>query len=280
MSLKARLFFAALRAPPLRAVLHGRLARSIRPSDVFIVTYPKSGTTWLTFLIANMLRRESGAPLDLQTCGRYVPEINGIYNRCGSLRDYAALPDPRVFVAHAPYTPLFPKVVYMLRDPRDVLVSYYHHQRLTDPDFRDTLQDFATRRFHFPCPWDEHVAGWLLARRNPRILPVRYEDMLLNAAEVLGRVVRFAGIPCVEVDLLRAVEASRFERMRSAEERFGFTGAKGSQAERFVRRGKSGGWRDELDDSTVRKIEARFGPVMRRVGYDPTTDIGFPGGSP
>ncbi len=241
----------------------------LRLTDVFLVTYPKSGTTWLAFLLANLLRPEDHAPLNLQNYLRYVPDVNDIYWERGTLR-HASLPDPRFFIGHMRYDAALPHVVYIVRDPRDVLVSYWHHKRLTEPGFSLSIEAFVQKDDHWPCRWDEHVRDWLLPPRHPRLLAVKYEEMQIGAAVVLQKVLAFAGVNRSSDDVARAVEASRFERMRSAEEHFGLGKVEGVKDERFVRRGKVGGWRDELGSASVRAIERAYGPVMLQMGYETT----------
>ena len=181
----------------------------------------------------------------------------------------ADLVDPRFFLSHAQADPRLPRVVYVLRDPRDVMVSYWHYRRFLRPDYAEPLADFLRRRDHFPCAWDAHVAGWLLPRKHPNLLVVRYEQMHADTAGVLRQVLAFAGAAVDEAAIARAVEASRFDRMRAAEERFGVADKAGRAEERFVRKGRVGAWQDEMGPAELEILQARFGDVMRQVGYAP-----------
>jgi len=124
---------------------------------------------------------------------------------------------------------------------------------------------------HYPCQWDEHVAGWLLNGLNAHLCLVRYEEMHKDTPGVLKRVLDFAGLSYTEADIGRAVEASRFERMRSAEEQYGIPQPEvlTHTDERFVRQGKIGGYRNELDVESIRIIDEKYGAIMRIVGYEP-----------
>jgi hypothetical protein len=198
-----------------------------------------------------------------------VPDVNLLYTKSGSLAEHAGKPDPRFFLAHARYDANFPKVVYMVRDARDVMVSFWHYQKLLKKDFSQTLEEYVASDAHWPCEWDEHVESWLMPRRHPNLMVVRYEQMHADPAGVLRSVVAFAGIAVDDARITRAVEESRFEKMREAEEKFGVHGAAGDARERFVRKGVCGSWREEMSAAAREILEGKYGAVMREVGYLP-----------
>ncbi len=88
--------------------------------DVFIVSYPRSGNTWTRFLIGNLLRLDE--PATFANIESRVAEI--YFNPDHELRK---LPRPRLLKSHEPFQPRYPRVIYIVRDPRDVAVSFYHH---------------------------------------------------------------------------------------------------------------------------------------------------------
>ena len=242
-------------------------AQCLRPGDVFIVTFPKSGTSWLGYMIADLVTHGDGTVRTLQGAEVYVPDVNDAYFSDGSF-ERPALPGPSFFRVHAPYDRRLPRVVYIVRDPRDVLVSYFHWKRLMSEDFDATLTEFVAGE-HWPTDWGTHVAGWT-ERRHPALFVTSYERLKEAPEAVLRQVVDFAGLKCDESAVRRAVAAADFERMRVAEERTYAAGELPSPfaGERFVRRGIVGGWRDELDDESLAAIETRYGSVMKRLGYE------------
>jgi hypothetical protein len=253
-----------------RLVARRKFVNSIRPSDIFIVTYPKSGTVWLSFLIANIIKPDRKEVLNLKTFGYHVHDINDQYFSGVPLQEFASLPDPRFFYVHAPYDNSFPKVIYVLRDPRNVMISYYHHTRMTDADFSSSIREFIESKDHFPCEWDQHVTGWLIAHRHPSLCLVRYEDLHKDTPGTLRRVLDFAGLRYTEADIQYAVEASRFDQMQTLETKHGLGGSEviSNTNERFVRKGKVGGWREELNEEDIRIIERKYGEVMIKLGYE------------
>src|SRR5215212_5420597 len=148
--------------------------------DVWIVSYPKSGNTWTRFLIANLVT--SDKMVDWSNIEQIVPDI--YLNRDPLLK---ALPRPRYFKSHEGYRPDYRRVVFIVRDPRDVAVSYYHFIRKTKTLPMDaTMEEFMTKFIEGKIDpygnWGENVGSWLGARRGTDdFLIVRYEDLQENA---------------------------------------------------------------------------------------------------
>jgi hypothetical protein len=246
---------------------HRTFRAGLRPRDVFIVGYPKSGTTWLAFLLENAIQEALvGAPL------ASIPDVNeGYFFDARSFRAHDLRADPRVFRVHAPRDDGLPRVIYVLRDPRDVMISYWHHRRLTEAGFDQALSAFLDRDDHWPCTWEAHVRGWLLnPRPHARLITVRYEEMVADPAAALRSVLAFAGIDRDSSAITSAVEAARFDRMQTQEDRFVPRELRKRNDERFFRRGRPGAWREEVDGAVALAFEARYGAVMRALGYVPS----------
>ena len=116
---------------------------------MFLVSYPRSGNTWVRFLIANLLK-PAGVEIDFHNVQEYVPEINRNNDIIESILS------PRVIKSHALYDPAFPKVIYLVRDGRDVYVSYYYY-RLKQLEEGYTFSDFLRQKDHYPSLWNDHV---------------------------------------------------------------------------------------------------------------------------
>ncbi len=151
--------------------------------DVFVVSYPKSGNTWVRFLIAHLVAE--GRPVDFSSVQEIVPGIDWL--PANKLRSLAR---PRILKSHEYFDPRYGKLLYLVRDPRDVVVSYYHHdirRRLIPEGYpmEQYVERFLDGRLDPYGSWHEHVGSWLGARESdPGFLLVRYED--LSAAPRAG----------------------------------------------------------------------------------------------
>ena len=91
---------------------------TVYPDDVFIVSYLKSGNTWTRFLIGNLAHPEG---VDFSNINRIVPDPVDL-----SKRYLKKMPRPRILKSHQPFDPRYKKVICIVRDPRDVVLSEYH----------------------------------------------------------------------------------------------------------------------------------------------------------
>lgn len=253
-----------------------RFRRSIRPSDVFIVTFPKSGTNWVGFLLALVAAdRATGSKTDitLEESSDWVQGVNEEHFGGRPLPEDPRLGEPRVFKIHAPYDPVFPRVIYVVRDPRDVMVSYYYHNRRKKLEFEIAIDEYVARNDTWPCDWGDHVAGWLSRAGGDDVLFIRYEDLKEDTLASFRRIVDFCGLVLSDEQLNDYIERSSFDRMRKAEEAARQLEAAAGVSEarddiRFMRRGVVGDWETELSAESVRLIEERYGGLMASLGYD------------
>jgi hypothetical protein len=237
--------------------------------DTFLVSFPKSGNTWTRFLIANLLH--PGEPANFGNIDRLVPESEGL-----TRNQLANVPRPRIMKSHEYFDARLRKVVYIVRDPRDVVVSQFHffrkRRRIADDS---SIEQFVTRFVAGETcdygSWGTNVASWLVARQHsPSFLMLRYEDMVARTAEELARVASFLELKATPELIEQAVERSSADQMRKLE--VANTNAIVTKNSRqdvpFVRAAKAGGWRAALPESAVKELEAAWGPLMVYLGYE------------
>lgn len=244
------------------------------PDDTFIVSYPKSGNTWTRFLIANLLQPEP--PLTLLDMERLVPFVDG-----QTRRFFKAMPRPRVIKDHGPFNPQYKNVIYIVRDPRDVVVSGYNFALkggTIDESYpiATFVNEFMRGARSGVGTWGENVASWLATRGNsPRFLLLRYEDMLSETACELSKVACFLGMQVSADGLAEAVKRSSADNMRKLEKMHGDKWTQNKHMKRkdipFVRSAKAGGWQAILPKTSVAEIESAWGPLMAKLGYELST---------
>jgi Sulfotransferase domain len=233
--------------------------------DTFIVSYPRSGNTWVRFLVANLLKQDD--PASSEYVGARVPDTYRIPD--GKLVN---LPRPRFLKTHESFHPLLPRVIYILRDPREVAPSYLHFLKSRDriPDSM-TLDSFLPRfvkgRLGFGS-WRDHVVEWITVRAgDPDFLLVRYERLVQDPEGELERIAAFAGIPADEGAIRRAVERSSLESMRAQEED---RRRRGGTIEEGLRLGIAcigADAKEVRSDTGMKLLEDRWRPTMTELGY-------------
>jgi hypothetical protein len=261
-------------------VLTGQLmagrGATVFPDDVFLVSYPRSGNTWTRFLISNLLYPEQ--PVSFANIESVIPEI--YFNPDRVLR---RLPRPRLLKSHESFQPLYKRVIYIIRDPRDVAVSFYHHhvkaENLPDGYSMDEyVPRFVAGEFDSAFgSWGENVQSWLAIRSgNPDFLLLQYEQMLQHPEEALKNVAEFLvarSFPNLDTStqrIRRAVELSSPERMRALEKQQSkewVLTRNTRQDKPFVRSAKAGEWRKVLSRSAARCVDSAWGDIMHRLGY-------------
>jgi hypothetical protein len=239
------------------------------PDDVFIVSYPKSGNTWSRFLIANLLHPQE--PANFANINRLIPDPEAL-----SVRELSQLPRPRILKSHQYFDPRYPKIIYIVRDPRDVVLSQYHFQikrRVLNENY--SLERFVTDFIAgITTPygsWGENAGSWLATRHDKSgLLLVRYEDLITDAIHEMERIAVFLGVGAEPQLLARAVERSSAGQMRKLEtdQAHMWSSTKDTRKDvPFVRTAAAGGWKSKLPEKSVLEIENAWSPLMRWLGY-------------
>jgi hypothetical protein len=256
---------------------------AVRPDDTFIVSYPRSGNTWTRFLIANLLHPQEPATFD--NIERLIPDTEA-----QSSHYMRRVPSPRIVKTHSYFDPRYPRVVYIVRDPRDVALSYYDFSRKYR-HFEDSypleryVGDFVTGNIGSTNwgTWGENVASWAFARgARPGFLLLRYEDIKARPEQELTRLADFFGIAATPERLQTAIERSSAERMREMEKTQGkdWVSTKNKRSDiPFIRTASVGGWKTNLGTESVAKIESTWGHIMAQLGYELVTNPPATGGA-
>jgi len=254
-----------------------RAARNfaVYPDDTFVVSYPRSGNTWTRLLIANLVYSEKNVAFT--NIEKLIPDTSSQSNRA-----LKATPRPRIIKTHEYFDHRYRKMIYIVRDPRDVALSYYDFQRkyrqIEDGyPLEQYVDDFVEGRLISIDwgTWAENVASWMYTRgKRKEFLLLRYEDMMKDTMHELTRIANFLGIAPETQRLQQAIERSSADRMRELEklEADQWVATKNRRKDiPFVRVAKAGGWRTSLPETCVRQIETAWGDLMTTLGYELVT---------
>lgn len=240
------------------------------PDDTLLVSFPRSGNTWLRFLIAGLAFPDR--PPSFTRIEQTIPDSIVL-----TRRQLARIPRPRIIKSHEYFDPRYPRVIYITRDPRDVLLSYYNFYRkqryIGDGYPMDRwVEHFLSGDLHPFGSWGGHVGSWLGGcTGSSNFLLTRYEDFLTDTAKELTRIAGFLGVEASAERLALVIESGSAETMRSLEKRE--TSGWGSSGKwrndiPFVGPAAAGRWRKELDPALAARIESAWWPLMKALGYE------------
>jgi hypothetical protein len=270
---------ATLLSAAARKLQWARLARVefvARPDDIFIVTYPRSGTTWMQMILYQLTTDGS---MDFPHIYEYCPWFERS-SRSGM--GFEARPSPRLFKSHLPYKkiPKGPcKYIYVARDGKDVAVSYYHLYQ-SHNGYQGTFAKFfdlyLRGKVEFGS-WFEHVRGWWRHRNDPNVLFLRYEDLLVDLEGGLRKIVAFGGFDVAPERWPTILERCRFAFMKRHESQFDpVTGAaweQGAQGKAFLRTGRTGDWKGQLSPEQAARFDRNFEKHLGSAGIDLSADL-------
>ena len=235
-----------------RKITDLRLAANVGPIDAFLVSYPKSGRTWLRYLLSCYLAALYEVPIeiDLETTFKVLPNFDLDPDR--GLPAFAPNNGmnrfPLIAVSHRPYDRRFfadKPTIMLVRDPRDVCVSAYFHQTRHKQRFSGSLRDFISDpRFGIESIVDYHN-GWAAGLIPGASLIVSYEELSEDTNATISRILSYLEIPLNEEFLEMAIQRASFDRMKQDEKNTRIPGHVYDPAEpdsSRVRKGKVGGF--------------------------------------
>uniref|UniRef100_A0A8C6Z7R2 Sulfotransferase n=1 Tax=Nothoprocta perdicaria TaxID=30464 RepID=A0A8C6Z7R2_NOTPE len=235
----------------------------IRDSDIFIATFPKSGTVWMQNIL-NLILHEGhrNGTEDVENMDR-IPWLEYNFRNM----DYAALPSPRVFATHLPYY-LTPRdlrnkrVIYVTRNPKDVVVSYYHFTKIMSSleevsDFSLFLERFLAGKV-MGSSWMDHVTGWYSHAQDFNILFLTYEEMKKDLRSAVLKICNFLGKQLSEEEVESVVRQAMFENMRK-DPRANYEKMPGHREEDgkclFLRKGTVGDWKNLMTVAQSERVD-------------------------
>jgi len=250
----------------------------LKPQDIFQASYPRSGSTWLRFILFQILQGEEAGFGKIDKC---IPEIH----------QHRGVPPilpagGRLIKTHEQYRKEYTRSVLLVRDVRDVILS--SHARavelglaplVSNGDFDSFMLSMLEGRALQMGSWQEHTRTWLDSplAKNGNLLVVRYEDLRKKPEQVLGQLLEFLGVTADSRVIRKAIEDNSLQQMRAKEDKARKAGEQTALLEankrigeegRFVRKGAVAGWRDKLTDAQIKIINRYAGNMLATLGYE------------
>jgi len=274
---------------------------------LWVASYPKSGNTWMRAILTSLFYSDDGI-FDFKLLSKidqfeklqyfdFVKDINiEDYKKLGELptiSKYWAEAQNRIeskklifFKTHScnynhnnlNYTNQLKTRggIYIIRDPRDVAVSYSKFigesiDMTIDYMLGESRQIWNQNKSLgiILSRWDYHVASWLNLKAP--IIFIRYEDLLDKTEKILNELINFLteelkikfDVNQKKIDNI--IQSTSFNLLKQKEEKEGFREASKSSA--FFRKGKSMQWKNDLNENQISKIEENFNEAMKKFNY-------------
>jgi sulfotransferase len=241
-----------------------------KDGDVFIVTYPRSGTTWTEQMVHLLVNKgEQGE----QRLTDAVPWLETLPHRPnGMIKFLETMPQRRLFTSHLPY-PLMPhidtttaKIVYVARNPKDVAISTYFHNQSKlgyEGTWDEHFQEFLNGDVGCGPYFDHILPWWQASQKDKNILFLRYEDMKHDHA---GNVAILAAFLDIQADarLIETVVALSSLKSMTSNENTNFDWIpQRADVPKHFRKGEIGDWRNhfsaeqskQMDDLMMEKLK-------------------------
>ena len=242
----------------------------INESDKMIVSYPKSGNTWVCFLVSNLLYPDK--TINFSNVLQVIPNIYDLPLEV--LRERSG----RLLKSHEYFDPRYKRVIYVVRDPRSVAVSYYHFlvrrkEISLESEFSNFLVNFLEGRYNAYGSWQENVGSWLgaIENDNEKFLIIKYEDLLETPVENLRFIADFLSIRYNQQSLTNAVSSSSFDNMKQIEQNEQDSHVNFKDKDHsipFVRRGESEEWKRFFTNKDLDNLYNYCGKQMEMLNYE------------
>jgi Sulfotransferase domain len=267
MSLYRQIRFKAARTPLFRAPLIWLRHRGLDPRDVFLASYPRSGQFWLRFQLVEILTGQSG---EFDNVDKVVPKV-GLHSKVPAILPVGG----RMIQTHEKYRKEYNKVIYLVRDFRDVVLSEFLQAKSSLSPLPLYIDDFDTYllaslrgKVQAFGPWHEHVHSWLDSPLEDRgnLLVVKFEGLRRNPKEILLQILEFLNVSADPELVQNVVANNSLEKMRAKEDRRTVYKVS-TEEDRHVHGGVVCGWRQKLTHEQIQLIHQYAGKALARMGY-------------
>ncbi|XP_042347409.1 cytosolic sulfotransferase 3-like [Plectropomus leopardus] len=258
-----------------------------RPDDILIATYPKAGTTWVSYILDLLYFGQTERQRSVPIFER-VPFLEVHFLSFGSGTELADnLPtSPRLIKTHFPVQ-FVPKsfwqqncrMVYVARNAKDNLVSYFHFDRMNmgqpEPgDWSNYVHRFMEGKMVWGS-WYDHVNGWWKKKQTyPKIHYMFYEDLIEDTGREIDKLCSFLGLSRSDEEKKRVAGGSHFDNMKKDNmANYSTIKVMDFKISPFMRKGKVGDWKNHFTVSQNEQFDEDYKKKMTDLTLKFRTEI-------
>ena len=253
-----------------------------RPSDVCYVSFPRSGSTWLSYILLLIVRQ--GILPKNQTLRDNIYWVTSSWPRSYNRDQLDAFSLPRIFKNHMPYHMALGgkpvdgpcKYIYLARNPKAVMVSYYYFERgkpwtgYYSGSWEHWFKMFVTGQLQ-RGDWFNHVLSWWEHRDTDNILFLKYEELKRVFDLNVKQIADFLGYPLSSELLDKIREKTSFQNMKKDP----FSNLHESREfNNAFWRGKVDSWKLQFTVAQNEQFDALYAERMRDSGLTFDMDAG------
>ncbi|XP_050392736.1 sulfotransferase 1B1 [Patella vulgata] len=237
----------------------------IREDDVWVLSYPKAGTTWMEEIVYLIMNDLDIVKARSKIIEERIPFFEYAYP---GFKAVTAMESPRIIKSHLPMSFLpkqikdkKPKIVYVARNAKDTVVSFYHFFKMLklinySGNLNDFVDGFLDDKIIY-SPWSKHVLEAWKIKDEENILFIKYEDMKKDISSVIQQLSLFLNRPLTDQQIKLIVECTKFDAMKN-NPASNYSWMKGwgiKDDKEFLRKGIIGDWKNELTTDQIESID-------------------------
>jgi hypothetical protein len=236
-----------------------------KEEDVFIAAYPKSGNTWMQNIVTGLILDSNSSNLTPQLVNEVVPDVH-------AKKYYKRLFPEMVFKTHGLPTPRYKRVIHLVRDGRDAMVSYYNMGKNKSKNFPYSMKDMVIHgKGVSPTKWHIHCQQWFENPYNAEIVLIKYENLHLNPKSELRKICDFLALDISEERMMLVFENNSIDHVRTRVGKFGMDNDhtwENKSITSFFRKGIVGGYKEEMPEDLIVYFNAESKDQLLQLEYD------------
>lgn len=255
----------------------------MKEDDIWVCSFPRSGTTLTQELVYLVETLDFDTAKSVQLDERFpiIDVLDERFPYYKGVKFVEQMPSPRMVKTHLQYDFLPDelqngkgRIIYVARNPKDVVMSYYHLALWLDEVSREETKNWNAfvqafidgKGLH--CPWPRHVLKYWEKRNDVKLLFLKYEDMIKDKHTAVRQIADFLGRTLTDDDVAKICEHCSVDNMRQNDKvNMSYwreiKHINDKAPGRFINQGKAGVWKDKLTVEEAGKIDVLIKEVEK-----------------